>query len=91
LKKIKAAYGDKVACISIGPAGEMKLGAASIACTDIEFRPTRHAGRGGVGAVMGGKGVKIIILDDARTENRKPADPEKFKAANKVFVNRQIF
>ena len=35
---------------AIGPAGEMKLAAASIACTDIELRPTRHAGRGGVGA-----------------------------------------
>jgi aldehyde:ferredoxin oxidoreductase len=86
IEKIKAAYGDKVACISIGPAGEMKLSAASIAFTDMEFRPTRHAGRGGVGAVMGSKGVKIIILDDAGMENRKPANPEKFKEANKVFV-----
>jgi aldehyde:ferredoxin oxidoreductase len=86
IEKVKASHGDKVACISIGPAGEMKLGAASIACTDMEFRPTRHAGRGGVGAVMGSKGVKIIILDDAGLENRKPADPEKFKEANKVFV-----
>jgi len=86
IDKIKASNGDKVACISIGPAGEMKLGAASIACTDMEFRPTRHAGRGGVGAVMGSKGVKVIILDDAGLENRQPADPEKFKEANKKFV-----
>ena len=42
----------------------MKLQAASIACTDPEQRPTRHAGRGGVGAVMGAKGIKVIILDD---------------------------
>ena len=27
--------------------------------TDMELRPTRHAGRGGVGAVMGAKGVKV--------------------------------
>ncbi|HNX25370.1 MAG TPA: aldehyde ferredoxin oxidoreductase C-terminal domain-containing protein [Spirochaetota bacterium] len=86
IDKIKAVYGDKVACISIGPAGEMKLAAASIACTDMEFRPTRHAGRGGVGAVMGSKGVKVIILDDAGLENRKPANPEKFQEANKKFV-----
>lgn len=85
--KMKAEYGDKIGCISIGPAGEMKLGAASIACTDMELRPTRHAGRGGVGAVMGSKGVKVIVLDDDGKKMRKPVDPEAFKAANKVWVD----
>ncbi|MBW1868994.1 MAG: aldehyde ferredoxin oxidoreductase, partial [Deltaproteobacteria bacterium] len=84
--KMINAYGDKVACISIGPAGEMKLASASIACTDMELRPTRHAGRGGVGAVMGAKGVKVIVLDDAGKKMRKPKDPEKYKAANKIWV-----
>ncbi|NNG01078.1 MAG: aldehyde ferredoxin oxidoreductase [Desulfobacteraceae bacterium] len=86
VEKMKAEYGDKVACISIGPAGEMKLSAASIAFTDMEMRPTRHAGRGGVGAVMGTKGVKVIVLDDAGMGMRQPKDPDKFKAANKKFV-----
>ena len=84
--KMKAEYGEKVHCISIGPAGEMKMSAASIAFTDMEQRPTRHAGRGGVGAVMGAKGVKAIVLDDQGTTARAPADPEKFKAANKAWV-----
>jgi aldehyde:ferredoxin oxidoreductase len=84
--KMKAEYGEKVHCISIGPAGEMKMSAASIAFTDMEQRPTRHAGRGGVGAVMGSKGVKAIVLDDEGTVVRAPADPEKFKAANKEWV-----
>ncbi len=86
VEKMKAEYGDKVHCISIGPAGEMKMSAASIAFTDMEQRPTRHAGRGGVGAVMGSKGVKVIVIDDAGTGARAPKDPEKFKAANKEFV-----
>jgi aldehyde:ferredoxin oxidoreductase len=84
--KIKADHGEKVACISIGPAGEMKMSAASIAVTDMEMRPTRHAGRGGVGAVMGSKGVKVIILDDAGMKMRAPKDPDKFKEANKTWV-----
>ena len=84
--KMNAEYGDKIACISIGQAGEQKLSAASIAFTDMEQRPTRHAGRGGVGAVMGAKGVKVIIVDDAGTSTRSPENPEKFKAANKTFV-----
>jgi aldehyde:ferredoxin oxidoreductase len=86
VEKMNAAYGDKVACISIGQAGEMKMSAASIAFTDMEQRPTRHAGRGGVGAVMGSKGVKVIVVDDEGTSKRQPADPEKFKKANKTFV-----
>jgi aldehyde:ferredoxin oxidoreductase len=86
VEKVKADYGSKGAVISIGPAGEMKMGAASIAVTDREFRPTRHAGRGGVGAVMGAKGIKAIILDDEGCSMRKPADPERFKAANKKFT-----
>ena len=84
--KMKKLYGDKITCISIGPAGEMKLAASSIAITDIEVRPSRHAGRGGVGAVMGSKRVKVIVLDDAGLKNREPKDPEKFREANKVFV-----
>jgi aldehyde:ferredoxin oxidoreductase len=84
--KLAAEYGGKVACITIGQAGEMKMSAASVAVTDMEQRPTRHAGRGGVGAVMGAKGIKAIILDDEGMKMRTPADPEKFKAANKAFA-----
>jgi aldehyde:ferredoxin oxidoreductase len=67
-------------------AGEMKMAAATIAVTDREMRPSRHAGRGGVGAVMGTKGIKAIIIDDAGTKMRQPKNPEKFKAANKTFT-----
>jgi len=85
-EKMKAAHGDKVSCISIGQAGEMKLAGASIAFTDMEFRPTRHAGRGGVGAVMGSKGVKVIVVDDTGCAVRSPKEPDKFKEANKSWV-----
>ncbi len=84
--KMKAEFGEKIGVISIGQAGEQKLAGASIAFSDMEVRPTRHAGRGGVGAVMGSKGIKAIVVDDAGCGVRSPADPEKFKAANKTFV-----
>ncbi len=84
--KMKQEFGDKICCISIGPAGEMKMNVASIACTDMEQRPTRHCGRGGVGAVMGAKGVKVIVLDDTGMTVRAPKDPDKFRDANKRFV-----
>ncbi len=87
IAKMREEYGDKIACISIGPVGEMKMNVASVACTDMELRPTRHAGRGGVGAVMGSKGVKVIVLDDTGMPMRVPANLEKFKEANKKFVD----
>jgi aldehyde:ferredoxin oxidoreductase len=86
VEKMKGEYGDNIACISIGQAGEQKLSGASVAFTDMELRPTRHAGRGGVGAVMGSKGVKVIVVDDTGMPKRSPADPDKFKEANKTFV-----
>jgi aldehyde:ferredoxin oxidoreductase len=86
IAKMKAEYGDKAACISIGPAGEMKMASATVAFTDMEQRPTRHAGRGGLGAVMGSKNIKVIVLDDTGMPMRAPKDPEKFKDANKRFV-----
>ncbi len=84
--KMQAEFGKNIACISIGPVGEMKMSAASIACTDMELRPTRHAGRGGVGAVMGAKGVKVIVLDDTGMKMRSPKNPEKFKEAGKAWT-----
>jgi aldehyde:ferredoxin oxidoreductase len=86
VEKMKKEYGEKISCISIGQAGEMKMSAASIAFTDMELRPTRHAGRGGVGAVMGAKGVKVIVVSEAGAERRTPKNPEKFREANKKFT-----
>lgn len=86
VEKMKSEFGEKIACISVGQAGEMKLAASSIAFTDMELRPTRHAGRGGVGAVMGSKGVKVIVLDDSGLKAREPKDRVKFNEANKKFT-----
>ena len=86
VEKMRKEYGDKITCISVGPAGEMKMGGASVAFTDMEQRPTRHAGRGGMGAVMGAKGVKVVVIDESGTERRSPKEPEKFKEANRKFT-----
>lgn len=63
-KKLIKEYGNKTTVISIGPAGEMKMGSANIAATDAEGKPTRQFGRGGLGAVMGSKGIKAIVVQD---------------------------
>jgi aldehyde:ferredoxin oxidoreductase len=78
-------FGDKVSCMSIGPAGEMRLPSATIAVTDIEGRPTRHCGRGGLGAVMGSKGIKVIVVDPSSGQRPRPVDGEKFKQGVERF------
>jgi aldehyde:ferredoxin oxidoreductase len=68
--KLKEEYGDKNSVTCIGPAGELQLTAASIQTTDVDGRPCRAAGRGGLGAVMGAKGLKALVVDMVG----KPAD-----------------
>ena len=86
VEKMKQEHGDKICCISIGTAGEMKMPVASVAFTDMDLHPARHAGRGGPGAVMGSKGVKVIVIDETGTELRKPKDREKYVSAAKEFA-----
>ena len=83
---ILAQYGAKTGTMLIGPAGETCRMAASIQFSDPEGRPSRAAGRGGLGAVMGSKKVKAIVLDDAGCKMISAADPEKFKTATKRWV-----
>ncbi len=59
-------YGDKVSIGLCGPVGEYLGLVAGIAFTDPEKRPARLAARGGVGAVMGSKKVKAIVVDRDR-------------------------
>ncbi len=86
VSQITRKHGEKISCLTIGQAGEMKLEAATIAVTDMNNRPTRHCGRGGLGAVMGSKGLKAIIIDDSGAGRPTIADPEKFTKASKIFA-----
>ncbi len=56
-------YGKKVSFALCGPVGEYLGLVAGIAFADTDGRPSRLAARGGVGAVMGSKKVKAIVVD----------------------------
>jgi aldehyde:ferredoxin oxidoreductase len=81
-------YPQTASFISIGPAGEMRLAGASVACTDQEQErhPARHAARGGLGAVMGSKGLKYVMIDPAKRPVRQPAERKKFMARCKGYT-----
>ncbi len=79
-------FSDKVAIIGIGTSGERLMSMAGICVNDPENRPSRYAGRGGMGAVMGSKGLKAIILDDAGGPGVPIANKEAFDAGRKKLV-----
>jgi aldehyde:ferredoxin oxidoreductase len=85
VEKLRQKYGDKAGYVTIGPAGEWKLGGASVAFTDRELRPTRHAGRGGLGAVMGSKCLKALVIDPTEGKKAPLVDADGFKSAAKRF------
>ena len=62
-EKLFEKYGEKVSLGICGPVGEYLGLNAGISFTDVEGRPSRIAARGGVGAVMGSKKVKAIVVD----------------------------
>ncbi|SHF02039.1 aldehyde:ferredoxin oxidoreductase [Desulfacinum infernum DSM 9756] len=56
-------FGERVGVLCIGPAGEMGMRAAGIATMDHTGVQVRYAARGGLGAVMGSKGIKAMVFD----------------------------
>ena len=86
-EKLLAAYGEKAVTAMVGPAGEQCLAASTIQFSDPEGLPSRSAGRGGMGAVMGSKGVKAIILDPSANVKTEYGNEELFKEARKEWVD----
>ncbi len=62
-KALHERFGDKTSLAICGPVGEYRGLIAGIAFSDTDNRPSRLAARGGVGAVMGAKRVKAIVVD----------------------------
>lgn len=61
-ERLRARHGAKASIVCIGPAGERGYLNSSIQATDREGHPTRAAARGGLGGVMGGRGLKAVVL-----------------------------
>ena len=86
-------YSDNASFVSIGPAGERQMRGASVCCTDQDDvrRPARHAARGGLGAVMGSKGLKYVAVDAGKTGVRHGADKKAFmqlcKGMSKTYLD----
>ena len=73
----------KVNIAGIGVSGEFRYGNSGLVFDDTKGRPSRYAGRGGLGAVMGSKGLKFIILDSEGAPGVEMADKELFNQGRK--------
>ena len=85
-RKLRSKYGEKIGLYSIGPAGEHRLPSATVAANDLEGYPSRHAARGGLGAVMGSKGIKAIVIIPSKESKVKVHDLKKFREASTPFA-----
>src|SRR5215831_10440305 len=88
-------YGRKVTIALCGPVGEYQGLLAGIAFSDKDGRPARMSARGGVGAVMGSKKVKAIVVDldkippftDTKKVNVAVKDYAKMLLADSMVTN----
>src|SRR5947207_6367317 len=76
-------YGKKVTIGLCGPVGEYQGLLGGVAFSDKDGRPARLSARGGVGAVMGSKKVKAVVVD----LDKMPSfhEPKKVNAAIKDY------
>lgn len=86
VEQLRDRFGKNVAILAIGQAGELQLKAALIGGTDVDGVPSRQAGRGGMGAVMGSKGIKAIVIDPTGQNKFEPFDVGMLNEATRRFV-----
>ncbi len=86
--RLEGKFGENAAIMGIGPAGERKYRGASVFLTDMYGDPSRSAGRGGLGAVMGSKGLKAIIIDDTGAPSPPLANRKLFNKTVRGWINR---
>jgi len=85
-EKLKEEFSNKAAIISIGVAGERGYKSSAVTFTDKDGDCSRHAARGGLGAVMGAKGVKAIVIDDKDAPGLEYANKEAHQKAVKDWA-----
>jgi aldehyde:ferredoxin oxidoreductase len=90
VKRLRTEFGNHIATITIGPAGERRLLNSTVAVSDMDGIPTRQAARGGMGSLLSSKGIKAMIIDDSGTSVIQPRNPKRFKEACNVFVKNLI-
>lgn len=83
---IRSEYGNEIGLITIGPAAEMKMFATGISINNMDNQPIKYPATGRLGAVLGSKGIKAIIIDDKNADNIEIKNKNLFNNASKKLV-----
>ena len=89
VEKMHERYDDKISIASIGIAGERLNTASTIQVTDnATGHPGRAAARGGIGAVLGSKKIKGVVIAKSKMKIKPEiADKDKFNEAKKAILS----
>ncbi len=79
-------FGDQISIAGYGNAGQKGYGNSGVCFNDESKRPSRYAGRGGLGAVMGSKGLKLILIDDKGAPGVPIVDKALFEQGRKKMT-----
>jgi len=89
-KILQKKFGNNVGILITGEAGEKKFPIATCAVTDRDGFPARHAARGGMGAVMGSKCLKAVIVDDEGAPEIDYKDKQEFRKTCKSWAQNLV-
>ena len=84
--KVYENFGKKVTIAGIAAAGESMNSNSGIVFDDQAHRATRYAGRGGLGAVMGSKGLKYIVINRKGAPGKEIKDKALFNEGRKKLT-----
>jgi aldehyde:ferredoxin oxidoreductase len=82
-------FGKGCTVISIGQAGEQMMRGSGIAVTGANDQRSNHAARGGLGALMGSKHLKAVVIEKTQGK-RQLYDPDRFHTARRQFASELI-
>jgi aldehyde:ferredoxin oxidoreductase len=88
--RLQERYGGDSTVICIGQAGEYLMTGAGISTTGERDQRSNHAARGGLGAVMGSKGLKAIVIKKPVGKAVKLHDEKLFRTAAKAYAQKLI-
>jgi aldehyde:ferredoxin oxidoreductase len=88
--RLQERFGAEATVICIGQAGEYLMTGAGISTTGERDQRSNHAARGGLGAVMGSKGLKAVVICKPLGRTPKLCNEDLFRTASKAFAQKLI-
>jgi aldehyde:ferredoxin oxidoreductase len=88
--RLQERYGAESTVICIGQAGEQLMTGAGISTTGERDQRSNHAARGGLGSVMGSKGLKAVVIKKPLGRAVKMHNEQLFRTAAKAYAQKLI-